>query len=444
MSLAAESARVLTIRITTLAVQVPISIILARLLGVEGKGLYTLLTVVPWMVSFMLMGGIDTAQVYLLSSRRAALRPVIIQSLLSVLVISLAGVPLYLLLVAPRAIESTAQVLLLISAFLIPLSLCRYFVMSILLGFERVIDFNLLYLVGALIVLGLVGAFVGLLDYGLYGALAAFVAAQGLVLPVGLRLIARGRKTAAETPRDPSDERKTLKGLPLLKSSLAYGLKGHLAGVLVNLNQRFDIFLLGALSTSRQVGLYAVAVALAETVWHVPMSVHLTLFPRTAAVGREQGARKLPRACRMTLFLTLGLALIIGAAGYPLILILFGRDFLPAVAPLLALLPGVVGMGLAHVFESYFAGVNRRHYQSISAVCAFTLSVVLGVALIPRYGALGASLASTASYLLQMAISMSLFRRLGKLSFGEFFIPRQKDIKDLLTTFRDLFKSRGE
>ena len=442
MSLAAESARILVIRILTLAVQVPVSIMLARFLGVEGKGLYTLLTVIPWLVSFMLLGGLDTAHCYFLSSRRAGLRPVVIQSVLSVLVISLAGIPVYLLLVAPRAIEGAAQILLLVSALLIPLSLGRYFVLSILLGLERAVSLNLLYLVGALIILVLVGVFVGLLDFGLNGALVAFVVAQGLLLPVGLRWIAQARDAAAQIPQGGSAPAEGLKGLPFLRSSLAYGLKGHLAGVLVSLNQRFDIFLLGALSTSREVGLYAVAVALAETVWHVPMSVHLTLFPRTAAVGRTEGARKLPRACRMTLFLTLSMGLAIGALGYPLVRVLFGRAFLPAVIPLIVLLPGVVAMGLASVFESYFAGVDRRQYQSISSACAFALSLILGVTLIPRYGALGAALASTGRYLLQMVLSISLYRRLGKLSPSDFFIPRLEDLKDLLATFKDLLKMR--
>jgi len=110
------------------------------------------------------------------------------------------------------------------------------------------------------------------------------------------------------------------------------------------------------------------------------------------------------------------------------------------VIPLIVLLPGVVAVGLANVFESYFAGVDRRQYQSFSAAWAFALSLVLGVTLIPRYGALGAALASTGSYLLQMVLSISLYRRLGKLSFSDFFVPRLRDLKDLLATFRDLFK----
>ncbi|MFC1614128.1 flippase [Gemmatimonadota bacterium] len=440
MTLAERSAKVLFIRVASLAVQVPVSIMIARFLGVEGKGLYTLLTVVPWLVSFMLLGGMDTAHAYLLSSRRAGLKAVLIQSLLCVLVFSLAGIPIYLFLVVPRVIQVPAQVLLLVSALLIPLALSRYFVHAILIGFERVVGMNFLQLVSALSMLALIGVFLGLWNFGLIGALVCFGVSQALMLPLGLYWIAKNRRVDENPPRDNSEPGRKLKGLSLLGISLAYGLKGHLAGVMVTLNQRFDIFLLGALSTPREVGLYAVSVALAEAVWHVPMTVQLILFPRTAAVGREKGARMLPRACRMTLLLTLGLAITLGVLGSPLILFLYGKSFLPAVVPLIALLPGVVGMGIASVFGSYFAGVDRRHYQSISATAAFALCLVLNLVLIPKYGALGAALASTASYLLQMVISLSLYRRLGELSYGNFFVPRLKDIEDLIVTFKDMFK----
>ena len=102
-SLAAGSARTLFLRLTTLALQVPTAVLLARLLGVEGKGNYTLLTVIPWMVAFVMLGGLDTAQTYLLSSRKTTLRAVAVLSGAVIPVISIFAVTVYLLFVAPGA-----------------------------------------------------------------------------------------------------------------------------------------------------------------------------------------------------------------------------------------------------------------------------------------------------------------------------------------------------
>ncbi len=439
MSLAQGSAQTLLLRILTLGVQVPTSILLARLLGVEGKGAYTLLTVVPWLVTFIMLGGLNTSQSYLLSGGKARLSSVIRLCTLSVLVITPIAVWIYLRLVVPQVMESLPEHLVMLSCILVPLVLCRYFVFSILLGFEKVIRFNLIYFFTSLAILLLVMVLVAGLGYGLDGALAGFIAAQTLVIPLGVFWIRRISR--AET-RARSGEQ--LVGWYFLKKSLSYSLKGHPAGVLVTFNQRFDIFLLGALAGPAQVGLYAVAVAVAETIWHISMSVHLNLFPRVAAVGAQEGASRLPRACRMTFLLSTALALALLLFGKMAIGILFGSSFLPAYTALAALLPGVLAVSVSNVFESYFAGVDRRHYQSIAVGCAFVLGLGLGLWLIPIYGALGAGLASTASYVLQMAISIALFSRLGKIAWKEFFIPRPSDLFDLYRLLKELFRSRDE
>ena len=79
----------------------------------------------------------------------------------------------------------------------------------------------------------------------------------------------------------------------------------------------------------------------------------------------------------MTVLLSLALALLLLGAGRMAIGLLFGEEFLPSFIPLVILLPGVLAVACASVFESYFAGINRRQYQSYSAGCAFALGVTL-------------------------------------------------------------------
>jgi len=436
MSLAVGSARTVLIRFVTLAVQIPASILIARLLGVEGKGIYTLLTVVPWLVAFVVLGGLDTAQTWLLSSRRAGLRQVLMLDVGILLTASPLGILLYLWVAAPRSLAAVPPALVYASALLVPLVIFRFLLLAILLGREKVVRFNLVYLVTSGLVLALMVLALGVMKAGTGGALWAFICAQTLALPLAAWWIPWREAGEVE-----SAGAETLAGGALFRKSLAYGLKGHLAGVLVTFNQRFDIFLLGAMAGAREVGLYAVAVAVAETVWHVPASVQLNLFPRVSAVGAEEGLRKIPRACRMTLLLCLALAVGLAALGRPMVALLFGSDFLPAFAPLAALLPGVVAVSVAGVFESYFAGVDRRQYQSVSVGIAFAAGLVLCLLLIPRYGALGAALASSVSYTLQMAVSLFLYSRLTRLSPREYFVPRREDLVDLAALAREVFRS---
>lgn len=435
MSLAVGSARTLVLRVITLAIQIPTSILLARLLGVEGKGYYTLLTVVPWLTAYVLLMGQDTAQTWLLSSRRSKLGPVVRYCAALLLIVSPLALVAYLSVVAPRVMAGVPGVLVTLSALLVPLVVARYLVLSLILGYERVVRFNLYYLGTSAMILLLVVLLVAVEGWGLKGALTAFIAAQALVLPLGIWWTVRSAKEdSGGKPRG------NLSGLKLVRRSLAYGIKGHPAGLLTTFNQRFDIFLMGALSDASQLGLYAVAVAMAETIWHIPMSIHLNLFPRVSAEGDSAGAGRLPRAFRMTVLLSSSLALLLLLGGRMVIGLLFGGQFLPAFTPLAILLPGVLAVAFASVFESYFAGVDKRQYQSCSAGCAFALGVPLGLWLIPRYGAAGAAAASSVAYILQLAISGMLFTRLVKLSPREFFVPRREDIKELIALAKGLPK----
>lgn len=66
--------------------------------------------------------------------------------------------------------------------------------------------------------------------------------------------------------------------------------------------------------------------------------------------------------------------------------------------PMLALLPGVVLLGGAKVLTNEITGRGYPHYNSINAGLALVLTVVLDLVLIPRYGVLGAALASSIAY----------------------------------------------
>jgi O-antigen/teichoic acid export membrane protein len=438
MSLAVGSARTLVLRFSTLAVQVPTSILLARFLGVEGKGLYTLLTVVPWLTAYVLLIGQDTAQTWVLSSRRSRLGPVIRYCVALLLTVSPLALAAYFWVVAPRVMESVPGALVAAAGLLIPLVVARYLVLSLILGYERVVRFNIYYLATSVLILLLVVVLVGIQGRGLPGALAAFITAQAVVIPLGIWWIAR-----CDSEDKGGAPRGSLGGIALVRRCLAYGLKGHPAGLLATFNQRFDIFLMGALSDASQVGLYVIAVAMAETIWHIPMSIHLNLFPRVSAEGGDAGAERLPRAFRMTVMLCTLLALLLVLAGRLAIGLLFGEQFLPSFIPLVILLPGVLAMAAANVFESYFAGVNKRQFQSYSAGCAFGLGVAMGLWLIPRYGAAGAAAASTVSYTLQMIISISLGGRVGAKFNREYLAFGLDDIRTLVKVARDM-TGRGE
>ena len=65
---------------------------------------------------------------------------------------------------------------------------------------------------------------------------------------------------------------------------------------------------------------------------------------------------------------------------------------------MLLLLPGVVLLGGAKVLTNEIAGRGYPHYNSLNSGLALVLTVIFDLVLIPRYGVVGAALASSLAY----------------------------------------------
>jgi O-antigen/teichoic acid export membrane protein len=168
------------------------------------------------------------------------------------------------------------------------------------------------------------------------------------------------------------------------------------------------------------VGIYSISVGLAELLWHFPNAVSFIIFPKAASTKPEVMNIFTPRVFRITLGFTALGAVGLVLLGKPVISFIYSSTFLPAYVPMVALLPGVVLLGGAKVLTNEIAGRGYPHYNSINAGLALILTVILDLILIPRYGVLGAALASSISYavifFLAIGFYLAVSRRKGELS----------------------------
>jgi O-antigen/teichoic acid export membrane protein len=117
--------------------------------------------------------------------------------------------------------------------------------------------------------------------------------------------------------------------------------------------------------------------------------------------------------------------------GYPLIQLLFGPKFSGAFVPMIFLMPGVVALSIANVLASDLAGRGRPEYASYAAGLTLVLTIGLDVLLIPRFGASGAALASTAAYSAAAGFLLVIFARRFRVSISELVIARRRDLVTL-------------
>jgi O-antigen/teichoic acid export membrane protein len=378
-------------QVLRVALSVAKAAIIARWLGPEGKGMLALALLVPGMLGLFLSGGIGAANVYYVGSRRLDVPTLTANSIGFALLSTFVGFGVVVGSAAAGWLEvvvpGVPTWIVLIAMLGFPTGLLNGFFSTILQGIQRIVTINLINLFQSTLTLCLTIVFVIGFQLGLLGALVASLGSGVLGLIVFGTIL--NREGGVFSPRW---------SYLVMRTTLSFGLKGHIGNVLQFFNYRLDTFIVNFFIGPAGVGIYSVAVALAELLWHLPNAVAFVIFPKAAASRPEEMNVFTPRVFRITLGLTalgaLGLALV----GRPAINFVFSSTFIGAYVPMLVLLPGVVLLGGAKVLTNEIAGRGYPHYNSINSGLALVLTVVLDLVLIPRYGVLGAALASSIAY----------------------------------------------
>lgn len=293
-----------------------------------------------------------------------------------------------------------------------------------------------LVLAGALAVFSQLFVAVGkaLLQGGqdLRGANAAIVAEEAAFLPLYLLVLPFGRGTGtllvalvaadvavalgiAERLRRGGFFRGWQRPDPALGRRICgYGARGQLGGLLSLVNLRMDVALLGALAGPAVLGVYAIASKYAELLRLPGLAVNYVLYPAFARRGevdaRARTRALLAPAAGLTALAAVPLALLAG----PLLPLVYGRDFAGAVVPAWILLAGLLGEGVAGVVTAYLYGVGRPGLNSVAIGFGVAVTVIGDLTLIPRYGAVGAAVASAVAYATTVGTLLACFRYVRK------------------------------
>jgi len=386
--------------------------LVARWLGVEGKGVLSLLLLVPNMLGLFLGGGIGVANVYYTGVRRWDIRTLVQNSMgmtFLATALGVVGVGIAALSgVLPQILPNVPLPLVFVALIAFPINLLSGYLAAILQGLQRIITVNLVTVLQSVVTLVLNILLVVVLNRGLIGALTASILAGAVNLVVVGWLLyqvgARFRPTWNPT---------------VMRSTLGYGLRGYVGNVLQFFNYRLDMFIVNYFLGTAGTGIYSVSVALAELLWYLPNAVGFVIFPKAAASKPEVMNRFTPRVFGLTLALTFLAGLGLAGIGRPFIRIVYSEDFLPAYVPLLVLLPGVILMGSAKVLTNEIAGRGYPHYNSINSGLALIVTIGLDLLFIPRYGVLGASIASSIAYTLIFFTAIGFYYIVSRRSTGE-------------------------
>lgn len=428
--IAVSTAATLGASVVSVAVTLATSVIVARAVEPAGKGAYDLAVATAALLALVMGSGLPSGITFVIAGGLAGRRRIV----WLVIAVSMAcGVGGWFALDATRRAglgrligpaagdPSLAGMVAILAATIVAATCLR----AVLAGGDRVGVGSWLDAGGRLLVLVAVAAAVVTGSSSPAALLAATAwggVASVLAYLVAARLIAAGPPTAA------------------VASIWRFARMAYVANILQFLSYRLDVFLLGYFRSLRDVGLYALAVALMQLSWLASGAIASVVFARAAQADevRRVSAERAALFTRIAMVTGgLGAAALVLAAPFVLEWV-YGTQFAPSAIPMAILLPGIVAFSATNVMAGYLAGIGRPDLNAVVSGVGVIPTLVLDVLLIPPFGILGAAVATTVSYSVATIAMAWLFKRATGYGLRVTLVPRLADAYWLRSVVRPL------
>lgn len=367
------------------------SVIVARILGPEGRGVYAIaLTISAIGIQFGNLG-LHSSNTFQVAKKNELLPTLVGNSLFVSFVFGGIGIIFVWILftIFPSISPLSNHSLLIISLISIPLGLAYLLFQNLLIGINKIRFFNVTETLNRVLSVFLIGLIILLHWVSPENVFACTVIIQSLILIWMLYILI---KSSGNFPKC---------SYSLFKNCIGYGLKAYIACFLTFLVVRSDMFLVNYMLGAEQVGYYSIAVSITDMLCMLPTVTGSLLFPKLAAIEdmkyKWKYTKKVVWGIGLIIFIVIGITVLLAN---PIVRLLYGKEFLPAVPAFILLTPGIFMLSIISLLSSYIASKDIPIALVFVYLIAFIVNFLLNLILIPHLGIIGASIASSISYTL--------------------------------------------
>jgi len=188
-----------------------------------------------------------------------------------------------------------------------------------------------------------------------------------------------------------------------------------LSGIVIQIYLRIDQVMLGEMAGNEELGIYSVAVRLAELWFFVPTAFCWSVFPgivEAKSISDELFSERLQQFYNLVALAAYAVALPTTLVAHWLVPTLFGEVFARGGLMLAVLIWANVFIGLEMARSSFLTVMNWTRLYLVTVTLGCLLNIALNLWLIPLYGGMGAVIASLVAYWFAAHGSCFCFRSL--------------------------------
>jgi len=408
-------------RILQLIFGIGTSIIIARILGPEGKGIYSLAILLPVLLITFSQLGIGSASVFYIGRKKYPMKEIlganIIFSILTSSFATLVGLAI-IFFFGDRIFPNIAKEYLLLALLLIPCRISLNFILYILLGLQKIKEYNFIQLIQVFIFLILITIFLLGLHFGIRVTIIAGVVSCASACVILF-----------------NQTKKEIGGLVfslnknLFKDFFSYGGKAYVGNITTFLYLRIDMWMINIFLNPLAVGFYSIAVGLSEKIWLISQSAGTVLFPRVSSETNEKNLKEFtPIVNRNILFITILIAILLLLLARWIIVLLYSEKFLESALPFQILLIGAVALGGSRIITNDIAGRGKPMINTYIATVSVILNILLNIILIPKFGIIGASWATAISYTVTFILKIITYAKISGNPIPKIIFIQKSDI----------------
>lgn len=409
----------------TSAANVPISlvtsILLARWLTAEDRGLYAVCLAFATTLTILVQFGWPAASIYRLRSVRsppAAVAATGLAVALGLSFVAVTGSLAFESVIVERFLKSAPAVVFYLILSTVPFRLLGNLFGAMAGGIDR-FRYENWYSVtmnaGTLLAFSLVllvfdGALVEVL---VAAAVVIALTTSGLVATVlrqtGLTTKLEGRQVSA---------------------SIRFGLKTYFLTMAERLHERQDVFVLAhLLADPAKIAYYAIAKGAMRILELLPVALNKAAYPQLAALPEDEAAAFASAMVRHGLLFVVPASIALGVLAPFLLPFAYGAEYANSVGPFLLLLPCVLFYTLDGVIGRFFNATNNHTPLVITRSISAAVNLGLNFWWVPTYGIRGASAAACTSFALQAVLAVVVFVMRTDTNVRDLFLVRGSDIE---------------
>jgi O-antigen/teichoic acid export membrane protein len=408
--------------IITMILGLASTIIIARVLGPEKQGIFTLVLLLPTMLTTFFNIGIGSATVYYIGKKKYELTTIVSTNIFLAFTISLTSIVigfLFIYFFGDTFLNGVPKLLLLIIMGGLPLVFLNTFLQAIFQGLQDFVVYNLIVIAGNVVNIVFILITLLVLQLDLIGALVSYF--SSIITPTLILFVYLRKRNLTFKLKSVSKS--------FIKDCIYYGYKVHFSNILSFINYRADLILLSYFLNPAAVGVYNVSVSITEKLWIVSQPVSTVLFPKISSSNSNKERNLLTTmVARNVLMLSFLVSLLLFFTSEYFILLLFGEKYQAAANIIKILLVGITLLSAEKILSNDLAGRGKPELNLYTSLLTIIINIILNIIFIPIWGVNGAAVATTISYSLTFFVKLIIFCNETKVNYLSVILFNKDDV----------------